>query len=264
MSSIIICADDFGMSESIDAGIIKLIENDRLSGTACMTMSPRWQEAALLITPAIKAKAAIGLHLDFTQFGQAYSLGKLIALSLFRKLPKDHIKIVITKQLDLFESATGLRPDYIDGHQHVHQLPIIREVLLKELVDRYQHDLPWIRIAKPPLSAGLKAMVIRSLGARVLRRKALALSFKCNAELLGIYNFNGDVAHYKLLLKHWLNSASQKIGTPVLMCHPAFQQNNTDTDEDSIFKARLQEYEVLNSNFAENLLKQFELVKIPN
>ncbi|MDI1309466.1 MAG: ChbG/HpnK family deacetylase [Methylotenera sp.] len=264
MSSIIICADDFGMSESIDVGIIKLIENDRLSATACMVMSPRWQEAAQLITPQIKAKAAIGLHLDFTEFGEAYSLGRLIALSLIRKLPKEVIEIIITKQLDLFESKMGVRPDYIDGHQHVHQLPVIREVLLKVLVDRYQQDLPWIRIAKPPLSVDFKAMVIRLLGARALRKKALALKFEFNTELLGIYDFSGDDAHYKLLFKDWLVKASKSTGTPALMCHPALKQNNTDTNKDPIFKARLIEYEVLNSAFMGKLLEQFDLVKKPN
>lgn len=63
---LILCADDFGQSEAIDQAIIKLIKMGRLSATSCMTLSPRWNEAAKQITPYIRKKASIGLHLDLT------------------------------------------------------------------------------------------------------------------------------------------------------------------------------------------------------
>ena len=95
MNQIIMSADDYAYSASIDEAIIKLIKNDRLSATSCMVLSPRWKEAGALITPAIRKKASIGLHLDFTQFGNAYPHVKLILLSLMRRLPKESIKISI-------------------------------------------------------------------------------------------------------------------------------------------------------------------------
>ena len=178
MNPIIMSADDYAYSASIDEAIIKLIKNDRLSATSCMVLSPRWKEAGALITPAIRKKASIGLHLDFTQFGNAYPHVKLILLSLMRRLPKESIKISINKQLDAFEEVIGSSPDYVDGHQHIHQLPQIRDVLIEVLLERYQNNLPWLRIAKPPVSDGLKGLIIRLLGANALEKKALEAQLK--------------------------------------------------------------------------------------
>ena len=50
MNQIIMSADDYAYSASIDEAIIKLIKNDRLSATSCMVLSPRWKEAGKLIT----------------------------------------------------------------------------------------------------------------------------------------------------------------------------------------------------------------------
>ena len=263
MNPIIMSADDYAYSASIDEAIIKLIKNDRLSATSCMVLSPRWKEAGALITPAIRKKASIGLHLDFTQFGNAYPHVKLILLSLMRRLPKESIKISINKQLDAFEEVIGSSPDYVDGHQHIHQLPQIRDVLIEVLLERYQNNLPWLRIAKPPVSDGLKGLIIRLLGANALEKKALAFNFKCSSELLGIYGFNTSPAAYELMLSKWIRQAKKSAGVPALMCHPAIQKYSNDKTNDPIFNARLNEYQVLNSEIIGHILDGVDVVKSP-
>ncbi len=263
MNSIIMSADDYAYSASIDEAIIKLIKNDRLSATSCMVLSPRWKEAGAIITPAIRKKASIGLHLDFTQFGNAYPHVKLILLSLMRRLPKESIKISINKQLDAFEEVIGSSPDYVDGHQHIHQLPQIRDVLIEVLLERYQNNLPWLRIAKPPVSDGLKGLIIRLLGAKALEKKALAFNFKCSSELLGIYGFNTSPAAYELMLSKWIRQAKKSAGVPALMCHPAIQKYSNDKSNDPIFNARLNEYQVLNSEIIGHILDGVDVVKSP-
>ena len=263
MNPIIMSADDYAYSASIDEAIIKLIKNDRLSATSCMVLSPRWKEAGALITPAIRKKASIGLHLDFTQFGNAYPHVKLILLSLMRRLPKESIKISINKQLDAFEEVIGSSPDYVDGHQHIHQLPQIRDVLIEVLLERYQNNLPWLRIAKPPVSDGLKGLIIRLLGANSLEKKALAFNFKCSTELLGVYGFNTSPASYQLMLSKWVRQAKKNAGVPALMCHPAIQKYSNDKNNDPIFNARLIEYQVLNSEIIGHILDGVNVVKSP-
>jgi len=263
MNPIIMSADDYAYSASIDEAIIKLIKNDRLSATSCMVLSPRWKEAGALITPAIRKKASIGLHLDFTQFGNAYPHVKLILLSLMRRLPKESIKISINKQLDAFEEVIGSSPDYVDGHQHIHQLPQIRDVLIEVLLERYQNNLPWLRIAKPPVSDVLKGLIIRLLGANALEKKALAFNFKCSSELLGIYGFNTSPAAYELMLSKWIRQAKKSAGVPALMCHPAIQKYSNDKTNDPIFNARLNEYQVLNSEIIGHILDGVDVVKSP-
>lgn len=261
---LILCADDFGQSEAIDSAIIELIKKDRLSATSCMTLSPRWPEAAKTLTSSIKNKAAIGLHLDFTHFGISIRHPKLVLLSLGRQLSKTSIKQSIDQQLDAFEAAVGNAPDYIDGHQHVHQLPQIREVLLETLLNRYGNNLPWLRIAKPPIRDGFKGLIIRALGSNALEKKAKALGFQCSGNLLGAYGFNGSSEDYLKRLKGWLKEVKKGLATPVLMCHPAINlPSKNSKDIDVIFNARTIEFKVLASNEFTKALKGFLLVKSP-
>lgn len=261
---LILCADDFGQTEAIDQAIIQLIEKKRLSATSCMTLSPRWQASAKQITASIKKQAAIGLHLDFTHFGQAYAHPKLIALSYARLLNKMHIRNSINLQLDRFETALGMMPDYIDGHQHVHQLPQIRDVLLDVLNTRYTDNKPWLRIAKPPLNEGFKGLMIRLLGANALARKAQKSGINYADCLLGVYGFVGNSEAYKGRFLKWIQDllAIKSEKAPILMCHPSL----TSDDQDVIYKARLTEFEVFNSEFMDLAIKQngIQLVKSPS
>lgn len=259
-NNLIICADDYAMSADIDAGILSLIALGRLTAASCLTLSPRWPQAAKEINPAIRDGADIGLHLDFTGYSQAmhHPLPLLIARTLARRLDKKAIRDSINHQLDRFEDALGKSPDYIDGHQHVHQLPQIRDQLISVLSERYAGNLPWIRIAKPPLEDGWKGWLIRQLGAEALARNAKAAGFRCSSTLLGVYGFDGDSNDYKLKLSNWLASASRSGETMVLMCHPALHTSEVSMSEpaDPIRRARLREYEVLSSNDLDDLLKR--------
>ena len=258
---LILCADDFAQSEAIDQAIIALIEKRRLSAVSCMTLSPYWPLAAKKLTPSIRAQASIGLHLDFTHFGEAIPHPKLVLLSLSRQLKQAQIKQNIHQQLDAFESALGTPPDYVDGHQHVHQLPQIREALLAVLLARYSKQLPWLRIAKPPLADGIKGLIIRVLGSSVLEKEAKKLGFIYSGNLLGAYGFKGTSEDYTQRFKHWLKEVKLARKTPVLMCHPAIQQDGNE--DDFIYPARVREFEILASDALAVTLQGYRLVKGP-
>lgn len=262
MRSLIICADDFAQSPAIDAGITHLIQENRISATSCMTLSPRWKQSAQLLTAEIKSKADIGLHLDFTHFGDAYNHPALILRSILHCLPVKIIRISIHQQLDSFEEAIGSAPDYVDGHQHVHQLPQIREVLLEVLHQRYSHHLPWIRVAKPPATGGFKGNVIRLLGANTLEQKARNMGFHTSGDLLGVYDFTGNLGNYEDRLRHWISAIGHSSNTPVLMCHPAIAQPDCATD-DPIYLARLNEFLALSNKSFDSLLQTIKLVRKP-
>ncbi|MCP2821003.1 ChbG/HpnK family deacetylase, partial [Salmonella enterica subsp. enterica serovar Typhimurium] len=89
-----------------------------------MTRAPGWPAAASRIGTA----GSFGLHLDFTEFSPLRrGLWPLIGASLAHRLDASALRDEIATQCALFEDATGRAPDYVDGHQHVHQLPQIRE-----------------------------------------------------------------------------------------------------------------------------------------
>lgn len=257
MTGLIISADDYALNENVDAGILALITQGRLTAASCLTLSPRWPNAARLLTPEIRGKADIGLHLDFTEYAQPahHSLSGLIARSLCRSLSSKAIRDAINSQLDRFEDALATAPDYVDGHQHVHQLPQIRDALLDILTQRYVNRLPWLRISRPPVTEGLKALVLNLLGANVLRRKACTMSFRCTDVLLGVYGFDGGIEDYRQKLTSWLDAA-QDVPDNIcaLMCHPALPIKPDNQPDDSIHDARLREYQVLASEEFTDLL----------
>ncbi|MFX7605201.1 ChbG/HpnK family deacetylase, partial [Acinetobacter baumannii] len=84
----------------------------------------------------------------FTEFSPLRrGLWPLIGASLAHRLDASALRDEIATQCALFEDATGRAPDYVDGHQHVHQLPQIREALVEVLVARYTGRLPRLRIS---------------------------------------------------------------------------------------------------------------------
>jgi chitin disaccharide deacetylase len=258
MTRVIVCADDFAQSAAIDDAILDLIQRGVLTATSCMTLSPAWVESATRLTPDIRAKADIGLHLDFTQFSRTLRLSHpmLVLRSLLGLLDQHAVRANIQQQLNAFEQATGTAPDYVDGHLHVHQLPMIRDELLAEMQQRYEKlpvsERPWLRVSNPPAGSGFKARIIHWLGAKALQTKAKQSGFLVSPQLLGVYDFQGDAAAYQA---HWLTwvrqlkqcpAPAEHCLPPVLMCHPAKPSDLVD-GSDPIAKARITEWQVMQS-----------------
>ncbi len=212
------------MNRSINRGILALAGQGRLSATSCLPKSAAFFDDA----PAL-AELAIekGLHLNLseaqpgTRFYQP--LPALIRNCYLRKVDTDLIRTEIEEQCDGFEQVFGEPPRFVDGHQHVHQLPVVRELLLPILKRRYGSALPWIRSTRTPRGLApfgdwLKAKITETLGARSLLRQARGAGFNTSHCLLGVYDFTGDERQYLARLDSWLGLVSTG---DVLMCHPA-------------------------------------------
>jgi predicted glycoside hydrolase/deacetylase ChbG (UPF0249 family) len=152
------------------------------------------------------------------------------------------LRAEINAQLDRFEQALGRAPAHVDGHQHVHQFPVIREMLVEVLIQRYRDRLPWLRRThRPPRAGGIgKAWLIERLGCARLGRLAHEQGFAQNRNLLGVYDFAGSAADYLARLAAWLQAVQPG---DLLMCHPAMAAGAGA--DDAILPARLREYEVL-------------------
>ncbi|WP_345797062.1 ChbG/HpnK family deacetylase [Castellaniella sp. MT123] len=241
---IVVCADDFGMNAAVDAGILSLATLGRLSATSLLVDGPTASRnvPALLDTPL-----QVGLHLNLTEsFGQpglCLPLRQLIQAAYLRRLPMAQVREGVHRQLDRFRVLTGRGPDYVDGHQHVHQLPGVRDALLQAL-DADGDARPWIRDTGRPRMAGLpgglrfKAGVIAILGAAGLRRRARTGGYRQNPGFLGVYDFKGGIPAYETWMSRWLTACQDG---DVLMCHPALGHEPTD----ALSSQRQAEYAVL-------------------
>lgn len=243
-----VCADDFSLNSEVSAGILELLGAGRLSATACMTQSPRWREDAAGLREFL-GRVDVGLHLNFTQAFTGYfakqafslSLPAVMALSSLRVLPTGKLRACIVQQLDHFEQVLGVRPDFIDGHQHVHVFPQIRDCLLEECARRYGTGKPWIRsLVDLRAAGGLKGRVLQAMGAQRCHAQCEAQGFGQNTAFAGLYNLQPDTA-FDEQMRNWLDALPSG---GLIMCHPARDLAHDDAHP----AARVAEYRYLMSD----------------
>lgn len=266
LSCVCLCVDDFGLDGAVNEAVLHLLELGRIGATGALVDGPAWASGAAQLRAQPAGRIDVGLHLDLTELSLATEarhklpLRQLIGASYTRRLDAGWLAAEVTRQLDAFEAAWQQAPAFVDGHQHVHQLPMVREALLDKLLQRYPDPAqrPWLRDTRPALglSAGagnaFKAAVIAALGRPALHRMAKQYGFAMNRALSGVYDFKGDGVRYQQLLSAWLLHARHG---DVLMCHPAAAMVRGD----AIAAARCNEYQVLASEWFGGLLEQLPL-----
>ncbi len=223
--SLVICADDFGLSDGINRAILELIGQGRLSATSCMTNMPAWTTDAAARLLELEARAALGLHFNLTEGDGAVPLGKLMQQSLSGRIERSVIGAELERQLDSFEQQLGRTPDFVDGHQHVQMFPGIRQAVLETLARRYGNQCPWVRVSTPALrghDARFKALVLRIMGLgfdRLRHRHGIA----GNRDFAGMYSLQPQ-AGFGRMMQHWLETLPDGA---LIMCHPGYTSGQT-------------------------------------
>jgi chitin disaccharide deacetylase len=275
MHRVVLCADDFGLTEGVSRGILELARIGRLSATSVMTHRPWWPRLAPALTE-FQAHLGIGLHLTLTlgtplgtmprlaPGGIFPPLSEVFRRSLLGQLPADEVKGEIGRQLDTFEAALGRPPDFIDGHQHVHVLPGIRASLLQALVQRGWSGRVWLRdpsdqiasIVRRRVAIG-KALTVQALANR-FGTAARAAGFAVNEGFSGFSPFDPgrDAAadferFFEALGPH-----------PVVMCHPGHVDAELRS-LDPVVETRTQEYAYLASGDFLRLLESRAATLVP-
>ena len=227
-----LCADDYGIAIGVNTAIRDLIVRGRLNATSVMVVAPSFApEAPPLAALDAERRAAIGLHLTLTApfrpltagfkpavGGTFAPLASLMAAALLRRLDRAPIAAEIEAQLSAFAAAFGRAPDFIDGHQHVHLLPQVREEVLAAAkrrapdawVRQCGRALPLVRRLADP-----KGLVLDLLS-RGFRARARALGVPTNPAFAGTYAFrpNADFAGKFARFLDRLPDGG------VVMCHP--------------------------------------------
>lgn len=253
---IIVCADDFALNPGISSAIIELLSKRRISATSCMTTSPLWPEWGAHLKP-LAATVDIGLHLDLTQFTplsasltdglkEPLSIGQTIIKAYSRQFSLSALQHECLLQLQSFRDVMGFAPNFIDGHQHIHQFPQIRDALLNVCQTYFgQHKPPMRLINGHPFLSPLRdsplKLLIHALGRNAFKRQLDKADWPYYADFKGIYVFKGapDVA---ALFKQFIHQIAAR---GIIMCHPG---QNSDPNTDPISQLREQEYAFLNSS----------------
>lgn len=230
-----LCADDYGIAPGVNAAIRDLILRGRLNATSVMMVGPsldKPEARSLLILNAGHDRVAIGLHLTLTapfkplsggyrpvSEGAFLPLATTVWRGLLRLLNRRALENEIAAQFRAFETVFRRAPDFVDGHQHVHLLPQVREAVLAEM--KRSAPNAWIRQcggrSRASTRRNRKGQFIAWLS-RGLRRRARAAGVATNPTFSGAYDY-GPSADFATLFPAFLDGHEEG---GVVMCHPGY------------------------------------------
>ena len=257
MKQIILCADDYSQTPAISQGILALLQEKRLSAASCMSNSVHWINHAEYLKPFIN-RVDLGLHLNLTEGypltgasgllhnGQFMGLGQLFLQAKLNRLDKQAITTELNAQLDQFISGMGTLPDFIDGHQHIHHFPVIRDSVLKIYQDRLKNQGVYLRSVACSRPYTLKKLALEFTGAHRFKQELIRRNIPHNTSFSGVYPFTNNIntRKYRILFINFLRDIQDN---GLIMCHPCL--NNTSNSElDPINKNRVAEFKYLSSN----------------
>lgn len=233
-----VCADDFGLTAGANAAILELGAQGALTATSVAVDGP----VAAIDASALGAqrdRISVGLHLNLTEnprFAQIRGIKGWILTSWLRRIDRKELAQEIHRQLDGFESLFGAPPAHVDGHEHVHQFPGVREPLVEAISDRYGTSTV-IRCTWPRAFRGSKAAIIGLLGSQALQRCMTARGLRGNSDFAGVYDLQAT-SGFSGRMDAWLHSIRDG---GLIMCHPEAPVADASP-------ARWHEYEFLRSS----------------
>jgi chitin disaccharide deacetylase len=124
--NLIVNADDFGLSEGINRGIIRAHEQGIVTSASLMVRGAAATEAAHYARK--HPRLSIGLHLDLAEW--VYRDGEW--KPLYQVVPPDDEGAVageVGRQLEAFRRLLRRDPTHLDSHQHAHRNEPARSVI---------------------------------------------------------------------------------------------------------------------------------------
>jgi chitin disaccharide deacetylase len=181
------------------------------------------------------------------------------------RLHKSEIMNEIERQLDAFQAAFGEYPDFIDGHQHIHVLPVIRGALLLALKRRNLQGRIWLRdpsdgwraIFRRGRAKG-KAGFVKIL-AFGFHRQARRAGFKTNQGFSGFSAFDPN-DNFDAQFQHFCLRLGQ---APLIMCHPGYKDDELIALNEAV-ETRSKELIYLSSGRFIDLIEVLNIELVPN
>ena len=178
--------------------IAELIGAGRINATCCMALTASWPSDWGMLHD-VADRAEIGIHLtltdqrsltDMPQFAPNGAMPGIDHLAQRRDLPIDEIAAEIAAQFARFAAVAGRPPDFVDGHQHVHHLRGIRDVVLAET--KLSAPRAWLRDCGDTLPGMLaRPFVLKALGSAYR-----GCGFRAATRRVGLTTNDGFAGHY--------------------------------------------------------------------
>jgi chitin disaccharide deacetylase len=143
---LIVNADDFGFSTSVNNAVIRAHREGVLTTASLMVNEPGFDEAVKLARE--NPRLGVGLHLVLLQGHSTLPQEKIPGLVnargefsnspvrtgmnyFFKRSLREQFRAEIRAQFEKFH-ATGLPPDHVNGHLHLHLHPTIFKILMDD------------------------------------------------------------------------------------------------------------------------------------
>ncbi len=160
---LIVNADDYGLSHSVNEAVIRAHREGILTSASLMVNEAGFDEAVNLAKENLKL--GVGLHLTLLMGHSALPPGKIPGLVdshgqfsnspvaagmryFFRHGLREQLRAEIRAQFEKFR-ATGLALDHVNAHLHLHLHPVIFEILME---DADKLGIKWMRLTRDCLA----------------------------------------------------------------------------------------------------------------
>ena len=226
---IIVNADDFGLTEGINRGIIYGYQNGIVTRASIMASGSAFNHAISLskdnpglpigihltlvaerpVSPTDKIRSLIGSN------GLFFKDYKTFLVKYFKhKIKLEEIHIEIEAQMEMLQNR-GLRINHIDSHQHLHMLPGIFELVFtaaKKL------GIEKIRLLR---ANGLRLKSMRELALTLMQKACLRKIERKGIKFIPNY---WGMSRNSVLKEEALLSFINKIipGVTEIVCHPGY------------------------------------------
>ncbi len=202
-----IVADDFGESKDVDFAILNLVQRMEINYISAFSST----KYGLTSEELLKNLSLIKLHNPSLKFGLHYELDFLKG------------KISLRKQFVEFEKTYGFSPEYIDGHIHIHSIPII-----DSLINKFVHSKNiLIRNTKVLNTSKLKLSFssrYKRMLFSIIHRNMKNLDYM-NDSICNIYDLNKP-QDFKSLWNFYKDLTERERKDTLFIIHPSLNKNS--------------------------------------
>jgi predicted glycoside hydrolase/deacetylase ChbG (UPF0249 family) len=125
---LVVNADDFGLSEGVNEGILRAHSEGIVTATSLMVHGAAASQAAA--AAAEHPELAMGLHVDLAEWvcedGEWRLLYEIVDAG-----DAGTVAAELERQLERFQALTGRLPTHLDSHQHVHREEPTRSIMCR-------------------------------------------------------------------------------------------------------------------------------------
>jgi hopanoid biosynthesis associated protein HpnK len=229
---LIVNADDFGIAEAVNDGIVAAHDRGIVTSASVMATGPAFEHAVALARS--RPRLAVGVHLVLTEHAPlaGSSVPSLTdangrfprhATALARRqLRRRAVAADVRRELDAQirrVREAGLAITHLDGHQHVHVLPgiaqIVAELAAQHRIAAVRYPVERVRGYMLRSAKNLKRLA-EQVALRLICARSPLAPLRRSDDFVGFY-FGGRLDERNLTT---VLETLPRDGTVELMCHP--------------------------------------------